>query len=64
MLKELYSLTQNANQEYCKEGMSKFLIGTFAYLDNKTTSITKCFDTQITYTYILNKSFAVSELVL
>ena len=64
MFKKIYSLTQNANQEYCIEGMSKFVIGTFVYLDKKTGSITNCFDTQITNTYILNKSFAVSELVL
>ena len=43
--------TQNANQEYYEKSMSKFQVGTYVYLDNKTTNFTKSFDTQVKYSF-------------
>ena len=39
--------TQNANQEFYETSLSKFQVGTYVYLDNKSTSFTKSFDTQV-----------------
>ena len=39
--------TQNANQDFYDQGLSKFQVGTFVYLDNKVTNFTKSFDTQV-----------------
>ena len=39
--------TQNANQDFYEQGLSKFQVGTFVYLDNKVTNFTKSFDTQV-----------------
>ena len=52
--------TQNANQEYYENSLSKFQIGTFVYLDNKTSSFTKSFDTQVRF----GKYLGDIELVL
>ena len=37
---------QNANQDGFESSQSKFQVGTYVYLDNKTTNFTKSFDTQ------------------
>ena len=39
--------TQNANQDAYENSSSKFQVGAFVYLDNKTTNFTKSFDTQV-----------------
>ena len=41
--------TQNDNQTAFEESLSKFQVGTFVYLDNKATSFTKSFDTQVCF---------------
>ena len=38
---------QNATQEAFESSQSKFQVGTYVYLDNKTTNFTKSFDTQV-----------------